>query len=467
MEKDDIIQLHRHDGRRLIAESATLFAHPYYQQFLAPFNDLVKATKDRANYKDPKRHLGMQISLLDSLKSLEQTASTGKKQARTDTKAAAELVEQSKRNNYLSKAIKEIADGIAWRTFGYDRFTMRILSQAQSPGHTWNKDGQATELKYAKIAASNGAFMLLNDLTNCVRVGDITMAPKGIGDVPYLTELKKGKDPITVTTILEKLDTKQAVTKQQLRMFQAQAAITFRKFPVGKDDLDVTDVVVPLHDVISGAGAIAKQAINKGAAARMLTPYMRVEAMDIPKLMQLDYQTVMDSLMRAEGTIIAEHTTYDHLITSANGETERASPPYTIFPWPAEVITRVITGEVIIRCDILLEPLQEAFKAFGWELIIDRDALERYEPSTEQQAIADVTSALLFPPGSYEEMAELMWLRNSSGFRLSAFEFVVSMAREYLTVQHVVAVANAFFLQATRGQAATVYHNIKDGRRWS
>ena len=64
-------------------------------------------------------------------------------------------------------------------------------------------------------------------------------------------------------------------------------------------------------------------------------------------------------------------------------------------------------------------------------------------------------------------MAELMWLRNSSGFRLSAFEFIVSMAREYLTVKHVAAVADAFFRQATRGQAATVYHNIKDGRRWS
>ena len=343
------------------------------------------------------RHLGMQIALLDSLKLLEQTASTGKKQARTDTQAADKLVEQSKRNKYLSKAIKEIADGIAWRTFGYDRFTMRILSQAQSPGYTWDKDGQSTELKYAKIAAGNGAFMLLNDLTNCVRVGDITMARGGIGDVPYLTELKKGKDPITVNTIIKKLDANEEVTKQQLRMFQAQTAITFRKFPAGKDDLDVTDVVVPLHDVISGAGAVAKQAIAKGAAARMLTPYMRVEAMEIPTLMQLDYRTVMDGLVHPQGTIIAEHTTYDHLVVSANGETERASPPYTISPWSTEVITRVITGELIIRCDILLEPLQEAFRALGWELIIDRDAIERYEPNTDQQAMADVINVLLFP----------------------------------------------------------------------
>lgn len=457
-------ELHRHDGLRLMKDAGKLFLDPYYTQFLPPIVDLVKAAKDRSNYKEPLKHLGMQIALLRSLQKLEEASSTGKKDARAQGSKELEL--QSTRNKYLSKAIKEIADGVTWRTLGFSRFTMRILSQGRYAGHTWGKQGQEMEVKHATAAARNGAFMILNDVTNCVRIGDLLMVRPKLSLIPYITEVKK-KELVTPSTISRKLDRNMKLDKQEMRLMQAQLALEKHAFPGAESDIPVDDVIVPLHDVISGVGATAKQALRKGAASRMLTPYMRVEVLDLAQLSKLDYRKVLSDLYRPDDSPLLNHSNYDHLVVGASGESERASPPYTIFPLPAEVIARMITGQLLVTCALYRKPLEDAFLALGWELVIDDKAFEQYDPATEMEIVEEQSDIVLFPTNSYEKLAELMWLKHPSGFKISAFELVVGMAREYTTVKHVVAVAQYFYSKAIKGQNAYTYHEIKDGRRWS
>lgn len=374
---------------------------------------------------------------------------------------------QSKRNKFLAKAVKEIADGVAWRTLGYSRFKMRILSQGRYSGHTWGKDGQTAELERAIHIVSKGGYVLINDVTNCLRIGDLTLIQPDKRDRCYLVEIKS-KEIVTPGSILKKFDNGKALDKQEKRLIQAQIAIEENKFPASFGKIPVETVDVPLHDVISSVGAVAKKALKKGAAWRMVTPYMRIEAIDLPSLSQRkDFRDVIDGLGHPDATPLFGHSNYDHLMVGSTGEVERSSPPYTIFPLPVEVIAKMITGELYVKCDLFVEPLQAAFQALGWELVIDEDAIRQYNPPTDQENVAHMSSELLFPKGGDEALPGLMKLRNPNGFNMYAFELVTQMTREYLTVQHIVAVAQEVMKRATRGEDKYTYPEVNDKRRWN
>lgn len=77
--------------------------------------------------------------------------------------------------NYLMRQLRTVGDGLAWRCFGYDRRIIIALSRNQSPGPMYNKDGLEFELgTIDKLWETNGHFALLHDLTNCLRIADIT-----------------------------------------------------------------------------------------------------------------------------------------------------------------------------------------------------------------------------------------------------------------------------------------------------
>src|SRR5687767_14746973 len=136
--------LHRFNGLRLITEASSIFMHDYYKQFLPDIEKILAVSKERVHYNDPNRHLSLQMGVLQLLQMVEQASSEGNREARKS--GDKEVALQSKRNRYIAKAYKEIADGIAWRTLGYSRFSMRILSQGVYSGHTWGKDsGQSVE----------------------------------------------------------------------------------------------------------------------------------------------------------------------------------------------------------------------------------------------------------------------------------------------------------------------------------
>lgn len=453
------------DGRRLIKESGDLFLNDYYQSFLPGFTDLIKQSKDRIWYKDPVKHYGLQIALLETLQGLERASSEGKKLSREQS--SAELDMQSKRNKFLAKAVKEISDGVAWRTLGYSRFKMRILSQGRYSGHTWGKDGQLAELKHARRIVGNGGYVLINDVTNCLRIGDLTLIHPDKRGKCYLVEIKKN-EIITAYSILNKLDSGKKLDKQEKRLFQAQIAIDENKFPASFGKIPFEGINIPLHDVISSVSAITKQALKKGAAFRMITSYMRVEAIDLPALFQRnDFKTVIDDLGYPDVTPFFEYSSYDHLMVGAIGEVERGSPPYTIFPLPTEVIVKIITGELYVKCSLYEEPLKAAFKSQGWELLINKDALRQYTPPTDEENVTHMSSELLFPKSGYEALPGPMKLKNPNGFSLPAFELISQMTREYLTVQHVVAVAQEIMKRATRGEAKYTFPEVNDKRRWN
>lgn len=469
----DITDLHRFDGRRLIKESTDIFMHSYYKQFLPDIEKILAVSKDRSHYKDPHKHLGLQFGVLQLLQQLEKASSEGNRLARKD--GDKELALQSRRNRYIAKAYKEIADGIAWRTLGYPRFSMRILGQGVYSGHTWGKDaGQTAELRRAATAASNGVFVLINDVTNCLRIGDLTALPEGKGGHISLAEIKR-KELITAHTIAQKIDKSRALDVQEERLIQAQLALDEKVMPMLSQNVPVVPIVPTLHDAMAGAGGVMKKAMQAGISSKMVTPYMHVDALDLAVLAELGDADALKAMLDANSPPqglepIMQFSNYDRLVHTAAGQLVRSTPPYTVYPLPLKVITKLITGELFMTTTIYRQPLEAAFKALGWEFRVDRQAIDAYESSTDDDYTADFSGRVLFPydkPNSYNEM---LWLRNpKTGFNMPAGDLVMQMGTEFTTARYAASVARAMEVIATpeRPKASYKYPDLQDGKRWN
>ncbi len=74
----------------------------------------------------------------------------------------------------VCRQLRAVGDALAWRVSGYDRRYVIALSSNDSPGPMAGKTGLPHELGAAVEMRKQGSFGLLHDLTNCLRIGDIT-----------------------------------------------------------------------------------------------------------------------------------------------------------------------------------------------------------------------------------------------------------------------------------------------------
>lgn len=75
----------------------------------------------------------------------------------------------------LARQYRTVGDGLAWRSFGYDRRLILTLSRNESAGPMYGKDGLPYELgRIEDLWHGSGHFALHHDLTNCLRIADLT-----------------------------------------------------------------------------------------------------------------------------------------------------------------------------------------------------------------------------------------------------------------------------------------------------
>jgi len=74
----------------------------------------------------------------------------------------------------ICRQLRTVGDGLAWRASGHDRRYLIALSSNASPGPMAGKSGLPHELGATAGMRAAGSFGLLHDLTNCLRIGDVT-----------------------------------------------------------------------------------------------------------------------------------------------------------------------------------------------------------------------------------------------------------------------------------------------------
>ncbi|GGR81773.1 hypothetical protein Snoj_39200 [Streptomyces nojiriensis] len=133
----------------------------------------------------------------------------------------------------LVRQLRSIGDALAWRAFSCYRPFILALSRNDSPGLMYGKKGLPAELERVEQAwKEDGAFALLHDLTNCLRIGDVTV----FNDMGPLQTEEVKTNP-------------RSIDKKQLRRInQARAAVLHGDaLPGGKASDVLCDLALPLR----------------------------------------------------------------------------------------------------------------------------------------------------------------------------------------------------------------------------
>jgi len=95
----------------------------------------------------------------------------------------------------VCRQLRAVGDGLAWRVSGYDRRYIIALSSNESPGPIVGKAGLPAELGAAVEMRNRGSLGLLHDITNCLRIGDVTEFTPG--EPKLLYEIKSSPNANT------------------------------------------------------------------------------------------------------------------------------------------------------------------------------------------------------------------------------------------------------------------------------
>jgi hypothetical protein len=90
-----------------------------------------------------------------------------------------------------ANCLRIIGDGIAWRSLGYDRLVMKSLAGAATKQHVSSEGTMQELVEWSMNFDSGQGVPILNSLTNCLAIGDVTVI-KNDGTVE-IVEVKGGK----------------------------------------------------------------------------------------------------------------------------------------------------------------------------------------------------------------------------------------------------------------------------------
>jgi hypothetical protein len=166
----------------------------------------------------------------------------------------------------LGRQYRDIGDALAWRVFGFQRKYILALSRNDPPGSMARKAGLAKEQETVEKAwREDGRFALMHDLTNALRIGDITVFTDS---GPKIIEVKT--------------DPKRRNATQQRRIEAAELALQGAGPLPGPDIMErLYDLDVPLQTHLAVLADGLERAAREGIFAAKLPGARALTVTDI------------------------------------------------------------------------------------------------------------------------------------------------------------------------------------------
>jgi hypothetical protein len=205
------------------ASSTRVLAHPRHQAMQAVLAELIEQLRACANVRDGAE---FQAALLDQVLKVEADRNSfsqavkrikiGRRpqpgapepQSALDPARMEAWQHEVDVCERVARQVRCVGDALAWRVFGFERRHILALCRNQPPGVMAGKAGLAAERERVTQAYRDGQFAILHDLTNCLRIGDVTV----FGDGPP-------------ETIEIKTDEQRSIPAQRRRIRAVQEAL--------------------------------------------------------------------------------------------------------------------------------------------------------------------------------------------------------------------------------------------------
>jgi hypothetical protein len=290
----------------------------------------------------------------------------------------------------IANAIRQIGDGLAWRSFDYDRFTHQILC-ANAVKQTVLAEGTIAELEeWSSISDQEGYRAIINAVTNCISIGDIT-AVDANGNVE-LIEVKSGKTK------------SRRVTRQKSRLRDATGVLTTGTGIVeGKSIVAASTPITP-RNYLPRLKALLAEAGERGWSSELVAPHCYVECVDVGKLAGLG---VAASTM--------EEAYNDHIKQWGKGLAARGCSlnaiaftpnvaPFSIFPFDERTCIELMIGSKVFTSYINAAEISKVFTAADWFI---ESAFEEAAAKTNGEAVIIMSKGGFYchvPPADFAKL---------------------------------------------------------------
>ncbi len=265
--------------------------------------------------------------------------------------------------------VRAVGDGIAWRALRYDRRAFTVLGKGERVGRLASGIGRDAELTaLANLWEEEGQFAIHNDMTNCLRHGD-------------LTAIREAGSQVEVTIYEVKAGTSHDEA-QLRRLDRATELLRTHLDPTGGSDggmLRVTSVPARYETFSSALPGLIQRAKAVGFDWILPHPCLLVGAVDyrVWGRGDVDDFTERFAKMRAEVGWPGEEPEILDWMSSLRRMRDRhhsfsSLAPFAIFPLAPEDVADVISGSIDLFFSLHLPRLEQASSRDGVSVRVAR-----------------------------------------------------------------------------------------------
>jgi hypothetical protein len=285
-------------------------------------------------------------------------------------RAKQEVLDRIKRQELVAKAsqhtLRQIGDGMAWRALAYDRRAITILGEGTRVGRLAQGIGRDAELlELARLWEEEGVFAIHNDVTNCLRHGDLTAIRESstARDVTMM-EIKAGPRA-EKTPQLERLERATEFLREG-RQVQDGVLVHVTEVPGSYGTyLELLPSLIATARDTGFAWARPHDCLLLGAVA------YRVWGRDADAYLESSNEAREQMGWSADEPETLAWTSSMRRIRD-RGWSFSSLAPYTIFPLPPEDVADVVMGPIDLLCSLHLRKLETALARDSVEIEVKR-----------------------------------------------------------------------------------------------
>lgn len=270
---------------------------------------------------------------------------------------------------YMIRIYKWIMDGVALRALAFNPNSYRILSDNRTAGFITDKTGLSEELKLLNELTQKEKFAALNDLTNFIRIGDISILEPGSIE---LIEVKSGT--------AKNNPRKKTLSFQDKRMKTAEEMIN-KNICVFEGDKKGRIEILPIKakTYLNKIKDLLIKAERDGASYATIDESTKVTVLDFQ--IRDDSTGNFDKMLEGFEGFPDSHEKLPFssidLAYCEQGEFFRGVLPPSVWKLPNRLIADIMTGRKLITVHFSFTNFYNKFRDLGFEIEIDKTPMEK------------------------------------------------------------------------------------------
>lgn len=445
---------------------SSIFINKYYDENLEYLFEIFEKTRNKEHRGNPESILSLQLSLAkfetkiwDALR--EGRALAKELKAKKDPKLTEDLAgieEHILIHEQLLRISKVIMDGVAWRNLRYNRMLLETSARGTGTGAIdVNKRDFQSEFTWAfRISKQSGRVVIINDLTNFLRIGDLTEIEKGVA---LVHEIKKnGKRVINIFTLQQK-KAKDLLSKQNKRLVEFQKVALTETVMIDGSIIRKVPIYVNVKSHIDKVKILISKTKTTTYEEIQIEPYQKISLINFRQVKEAPKDKKKEPV---RGQLVIVHSNWDSFYYDELGNFMRLMLPYSIFPFKNRDCMNLMSGHYLLKSELDMSELKRCFRKKGWN-IIDPD-LKELDKFLEK--IAQLEKSAFTAENLYSSMIDAPpFFTISKGpfhFPIDS-TLLVRSAYEFFSFETLNEIAEEAFKRASRVQKDEIYFPILVG----